>query len=301
MQLRILPPPYHKKFTACRNKGPPAPYSKPHSKAIKANAYHIYTLSANSHKPPTVFTVTPDPWHKTPTSTPRTDALFFPSNHCNQPENVNLAMSPKPPKRNINPDAKAKPETNVVEPEPSPTMRTDIRAAIDSPALGKKPSPSSHTDVKAAISAPSLRSKKKPAPSLHADINAANKDNAAVAQSDHPYPDDHPVKHHHKHARSSKSKNSSPASTSSDLTTWAHLFVDRSGATIRTLCTQDCEDGQACQHAGKERRYAGIPRVDEPAVKITIEGVKAMEVSDEWKEKAKDGENGGEEDEWVVV
>lgn len=87
-------------------------------------------------------------------------------------------------------------------------------------------------------------------------------------------------------------------SADSDLTTWTHLSVDRSGAKIRTICMREHEDGGACSHTVRERRYRDIPRVDGPSEKITVDGVEAMMERDARVEREGDGEG---EEEWVVI
>ena len=82
--------------------------------------------------------------------------------------------------------------------------------------------------------------------------------------------------------------------------TWAHLSLDRSGAKIRTICTREHEDGEACEHTVRERRYRDIPRTDGPSEMITVEGVEAMMERDARVEKESDGEGEGEEG-WIVV
>lgn len=79
-------------------------------------------------------------------------------------------------------------------------------------------------------------------------------------------------------------------STDSDLTTWAHLSLDRSGARVRTVGTQDHENGETCSHTALERRYRSIPRVDGPSEKITVKGVDAMMERDARAERESDGE-----------
>lgn len=91
------------------------------------------------------------------------------------------------------------------------------------------------------------------------------------------------------------------ASVENDLTTWTRLTVSHSGASLRTICTPDCEDGRPCElHAGRKgSRYADIPRVDEPGVRLEVEAVrKLMEGSDEEDEG---GDEGEKEEGWVVV
>ena len=85
-------------------------------------------------------------------------------------------------------------------------------------------------------------------------------------------------------------------STDSDLMTWAYLSVDRSGAELRTICTQDHEDGETCSHTVREHRYHNIPRVDGPSEKITVEGVSAMMEGDARKGRENEGEEG-----WVII
>ena len=87
-------------------------------------------------------------------------------------------------------------------------------------------------------------------------------------------------------------------STDSDLMTWAHLSVDRSGAKLRTICTQDHGEGEACEHVVRERRYRDFPRVDGPCEKITVQGVEVMMEGD--ARAGRDSEGEGEEG-WVVV
>lgn len=92
-----------------------------------------------------------------------------------------------------------------------------------------------------------------------------------------------------------------PTSSENDLTTWTKLTVSRSGASLRTVCTPDCEDGRPCElHAGRKgSRYADIPRVDEPGVRLEVEAVrKLMEGSDD---EGEGGEEGEKEEGWVVV
>jgi hypothetical protein len=116
--------------------------------------------------------------------------------------------------------------------------------------------------------------------------------------------------HHHQHNNRQNDrtgaeslKSNSTASFDSDLNTWAHLSVDGpTGGTLRTVCTHDSENGEPCQHVGHERRYAEIPRVDEPFEEITTEDVRAMEEEDERARKAEDSDGDGDSDEgWVVV
>ena len=101
--------------------------------------------------------------------------------------------------------------------------------------------------------------------------------------------------HPHDHAGAESAKRKSTASVDNDLTTWAHLSVDRGGATLRTICTQERENGETCQHSGHERRYHAIPRVDEPVMKISLKGVKALEEGDGVAEREEDEEG------WVVL
>lgn len=130
-----------------------------------------------------------------------------------------------------------------------------------------------------------------------AEPSAAANTNNTDAPRDHAHAHHH---HHHQrshphdHAGADGARRTSSASVDSDLTTWAHLSVDRAGATLRTVCTQDREDGEACQHSGHERRYTGIPHVDEPVTKISKAHVKAMEDGD-------GVETEEDEDGWVVL
>lgn len=118
-------------------------------------------------------------------------------------------------------------------------------------------------------------------------------------------------KHKHSHHKGSKdyqnksTQTESPVptvtSSENDLTTWTRLTVSHSGASLRTICTPDCEDGRPCElHAGRKgSRYADIPRVDEPAVRLEVEAVrKLMEGSDG---DGEGGEEGDKEEGWVVV
>lgn len=108
----------------------------------------------------------------------------------------------------------------------------------------------------------------------------------------------HAQTHTHTHDEQTATDDMRRKSTDSDLMTWAHLSVDRSGAEIRTICTQDHEDGETCSHTVHERRYRGIPRVDGPSETITVEGVEAMMERDARVERVGDGE--GEEG-WIVI
>ena len=102
----------------------------------------------------------------------------------------------------------------------------------------------------------------------------------------------------HKHEQQASADGPRRKSTDSDLTTWAHLSVDRSGARLHTVCTRDHEDGETCSHTVREHRYRHIPRVDGPSEKITVDGVEAMMASEARAERESDGE--GEEG-WIVI
>ena len=103
----------------------------------------------------------------------------------------------------------------------------------------------------------------------------------------------HAQTHTHTHDGQTTADDARCKSTDSDLMTWAHLSVDRSGAKIRTICTQDHEDGEKCLHIVNERRYRDVPRVDGPSETITVEGVEAMLEREARVEREGDGE--GEE------
>lgn len=108
----------------------------------------------------------------------------------------------------------------------------------------------------------------------------------------------HAHAHAHNHEQQASTDGSRRKSTDSDLTTWAHLSLDRSGARVRTICTQDHENGETCSHIALERRYRSNPRVDGPSEKITVKGVEAMMASEARAERDSDGE--GEEG-WIVI
>lgn len=78
--------------------------------------------------------------------------------------------------------------------------------------------------------------------------------------------------------------------TDDELSTWTHISLDRSGATLRTVSSKDD------RRSGSERRYHHIPRVEEPVEKITHETVKAIEDADGKAESGDDDEDG-----WVIV
>jgi hypothetical protein len=80
---------------------------------------------------------------------------------------------------------------------------------------------------------------------------------------------------------------------SNDLTTWTSISLSgRSGATLRTICSCSLVDGETCEHAEHKRRYAGIPRVDEPGEKV---GGAVKE------EDVLEGEGEGKGEEWVLL
>ena len=110
----------------------------------------------------------------------------------------------------------------------------------------------------------------------------------------------HAQNHTHSHDKQTPVGDARRKSTDSDLMTWAHLSVDRSGARIRTICTQDHVDGETCSHTVHERRYRDIPRVDGPSEKITVEDVEAMMARDARVEREGEGEGEGEEG-WIVI
>lgn len=131
--------------------------------------------------------------------------------------------------------------------------------------------------------------------SMDANItNDTNPTNEHTVQTSSPT-----VRNAHTHTRTHDEQTTADdarrKSTDSDPMTWAHISVDRSGAKIRTICTQDHEDGQACSHTVREHRYRDIPRVDGPGEKITVEDVEAMMESD-----AREGDGEGE-DGWIVI
>lgn len=106
--------------------------------------------------------------------------------------------------------------------------------------------------------------------------------------------------HTHSHEEPTGADGARRNSSDSDLTTWAHLYIGRSGARIRTVCTRGREIGKECSRTVRERRYRDIPRVDGPSEKITIEGVEAMMETDARMEKESDGAGDGEEG-WIVI
>jgi hypothetical protein len=135
-----------------------------------------------------------------------------------------------------------------------------------------------------------------PSPDPNTTINPASQSCTSKTCSAH-----HHHHHHYDHDHDQPSNADLDAdgarrnSTDSDLTTWAHLSVDRSGAKVRKICTQDHEDVETCSRTGRERKYRDIPRVDGPSEKITVEGVRAMMERD--AEAEREAEEGG----WVVV
>lgn len=125
--------------------------------------------------------------------------------------------------------------------------------------------------------------------------------NITTATNDHPSQTSDSTAHHAQtHENQTSADGPRRKSTDSDLMTWAHLSVDISGAKLRTICTQDHEDGETCSRTVREHRYRNISRVDGPSEKITVEGVKAMMESDARAGRESDGEGEGEE-EWVVI
>jgi hypothetical protein len=136
-----------------------------------------------------------------------------------------------------------------------------------------------------------------PSPDPNTTINPASQSCTSKTCSAH----HHHHHHHYDHDHDQPSNADLDAdgarrnSTDSDLTTWAHLSVDRSGAKVRKICTQDHEDVETCSRTGRERKYRDIPRVDGPSEKITVEGVRAMMERD--AEAEREAEEGG----WVVV
>lgn len=94
--------------------------------------------------------------------------------------------------------------------------------------------------------------------------------------------------HHHRH------HNQRASNSDDDLSTWTDISLDRTGATLRTVCTMTDE-----QNSTWGRRYHHIPRVDEPMVHITHEKIKAMEDEDGKAEREvefEDGDGG-----WVLI
>lgn len=94
--------------------------------------------------------------------------------------------------------------------------------------------------------------------------------------------------HHHRH------HNHRASNSNDDLSSWTDISLDRTGATLRTVCTTTDEQGSTW-----ERRYHHIPRVDEPMVHITHEKIKAMEDEDGMAEREVEFEDGDEE--WVLI
>lgn len=102
--------------------------------------------------------------------------------------------------------------------------------------------------------------------------------NTPVNQNQH-----HPHHHHHR------------ASNSNDnLSTWTDISLDRTGATLRTVCTTTDE-----QSSSWERSYHHIPRVDEPMIHVTHEKIKAMGDEDGKAEREVEFEDGDEG--WVLI
>lgn len=147
----------------------------------------------------------------------------------------------------------------------------------------------------------------------------------AGASHQHPTSNRHRKHSHHQSSKPHQEPDTqapaqpAPKSPEDDLATWTDLTFSRFGASLRTVCTCkiECEGAEtkACPHRadGKESRYANIPRVNEPAVRLEVAAVRRLQDEDAMMEDAERDEGGhgdiddGEEEEreredgWVVV
>lgn len=116
---------------------------------------------------------------------------------------------------------------------------------------------------------------------------------AAVSESTEAGQSEDAIERHHQHQHQhhdAHKRHSSRKLNHDDLSTWTHISMDRSGATLRTVSTANDD------RSSSERRYPHIPRVDEPVEVITHEKLKAMEDQDGKAESEDEDEDG-----WVLV